>query len=245
MAMRYWDTYAAVYVIEGSGRFEDQDGLRIPLREGNLMLMFPRHGYRYLSRRGEPWSEFFIQFEGPVFDLWVQEGLLDPKSPVHRLENVEHWWHRLEAIIKPSIMPEPVQTVKRICLLQEFLADTVLSPQAPAAAADTLWLATAQSELEKNLEEAVNWDAVARSLGISYNRFRQKFAALGGVPPAAYRAGKVIAHAEDLLRDQNLSVKEIALRCGFHDEFHFSKRFKDLTGLTPAQFRRRLLGSGG
>jgi len=30
-----------------------------------------------------------------------------------------------------------------------------------------------------------------------------------------------------------------ALRCGFYDEFHFSKRFRQFAGVTPAQFRRR------
>jgi AraC-like DNA-binding protein len=61
------------------------------------------------------------------------------------------------------------------------------------------------------------------------------------VPPATYRAGKVIEHAENLLHDRRLALRDIARQCGFYDEFHFAKRFKALTGLTPAQFRRRLM----
>ena len=42
-----------------------------------------------------------------------------------------------------------------------------------------------------------------------------------------------------LLQDPRLTVKRVASLCGFCDEFHFARRFKVLTGLTPAQSRRR------
>src|ERR1019366_4010575 len=97
MAMRYWDTYAAVYVRQGRARFQDVAGLDRPVGPGDLMLMFPRHGYRYVIDRDEPWSEFFIQFRGPLFGLWLKEGLLSPKLPVHHIDPVKHWWHPLGA----------------------------------------------------------------------------------------------------------------------------------------------------
>jgi len=53
--------------------------------------------------------------------------------------------------------------------------------------------------------------------------------------------GQAIEHCEDLLQDRRLTIKQIADACGFCDEFHFAKRFKELTGLTPAQFRHRLM----
>jgi AraC-like DNA-binding protein len=241
MPMRYWDTYSAVYVLKGYGRFHDQAGLNLPLRKGDLMLMFPRYGYRYEAESGEPWSEFFIQFRGPLFGMWLKEGLLDPEQPIHHLEPIDHWWQRLEAIIKPLALPEPAQSLKRVCLLQELLVDAVIAPQTEPALNDVRWLAMAQAALEKDFGEPVDWSAVARRLDLSYHRFRKKFAALGGVPPATYRAGKVIEHAENLLHDRRLALRDIARQCGFYDEFHFAKRFKALTGLTPAQFRRRLM----
>lgn len=239
-ALRMWDIYSAVYVLKGRGRFEDQAGLNLPVQTGDLMLMFPRHGYRYLPDLAGTWSEFFIQFRGPLFGLWVKEGLLDPRRPVHRLEPIDYWWPRLEAIIKPLALPEPAQSLKRVCLLQDFLVDALLAPRAKSAPPDLRWLAEARAALEKDFDRPVDWEALARSFNLSYTRFRKKFASLGGVPPAAYRVGKAIEHAENRLQDKRLSLRDIARQCGFYDEFHFAKRFKALTGLTPAQFRRRL-----
>jgi AraC-like DNA-binding protein len=240
MAMRRWDTYSAVYVLKGRARFHDETGLDLPVRAGDLMLMFPRHGYRYLSAPGEPWSEFFIQFRGPIFGLWMKEGLLDPRHPIHHIEPVDHWLQRLETIIKPLALPEPAQSLKRVCLLQEFLLDAVIAPQTAAAPADSQWLAAAQDALSASLSQPITWESFARRFDLSYHRFRKKFTALGGVPPAAYRIGKVIEHAETLLHNRRLSLRDIARQCGFYDEFHFAKRFKALTGLTPAQYRKRV-----
>lgn len=240
MRMRYWDTYSAVYVMRGHGRFRDQDGLSLPTGPGDLMLMFPRHGYCYEAAANEPWSEFFIQFHGPLFGLWVKEGLLSPKRPIHHIEPVQHWWKRLESIIRPLELPEPAQSLRRVTLLQEFLIDAAIIPELPATSAEQKWLAMAQTLLEKNPEKPPDWASIAKSCSVSYHHFRRRFTQLAGVPPAKYRASKVIEHAGDLLHDRLLTIKIIATRCGFHDEFHFSRRFKALTGLTPAQFRLRM-----
>jgi transcriptional regulator GlxA family with amidase domain len=43
--------------------------------------------------------------------------------------------------------------------------------------------------------------------------------------------------AVDLLRRQELSLAQIAESLGFHDAFHFSKRFKEAYGTPPSVFR--------
>ncbi len=240
MRMRYWDTYSAVYVLEGSGRFHDQDGLTIPVGPGDLMLMFPRHGYRYEQERDKPWSEFFIQFRGSIFGLWVKERLLSPQKPVHHIEPLKYWHDRLEAIIKPLHLPEPVQSLKRLSLLQDFFIDAVIMPAAPTTAAEQKWVMAARALIERDMSSAPDWETIARELNLSYHHFRRRFAQLTGVAPAKYRASKTIEHAGTLLKDRDLSLKAVAERCGFCDEFHFRKRFKFLTGLTPVQFRHRL-----
>jgi AraC family transcriptional regulator len=42
-----------------------------------------------------------------------------------------------------------------------------------------------------------------------------------------------------LLRHSQLSLAEIAVRVGFCDQSHLTRRFKRLVGVTPTQFRQR------
>ncbi|MDD5708742.1 MAG: AraC family transcriptional regulator [Kiritimatiellae bacterium] len=241
MAMRYWDIYSAVYVLKGRATYHNQDRLKRDIGPGDLILMFPRHGYRYVIDPGARWSEFFIQFRGPLFGLWMKEGLLNTRQPVHHLEPLDYWWKRLEAMTATSHLPEPAQSLKRVCLLQDFLVDAVIAPRTSLPPSRVRWLAEARRALETDIGRAPDWEAIAQPFGMSARHFRRRFADLGGVTPARYRAAKTIEHAEGLLADRTRPIKDIASACGFCDEFHFGKRFKALTGLTPVQFRERLM----
>ena len=43
--------------------------------------------------------------------------------------------------------------------------------------------------------------------------------------------------AKKFLADSSLTVREIAVRVGYPDPFHFSRSFKNAVGISPAQFR--------
>ena len=45
--------------------------------------------------------------------------------------------------------------------------------------------------------------------------------------------------AKKLLKDTNLTVKEIAEKTGFVDQFYFSKCFKSYCGVTPSQYKEQ------
>jgi AraC-like DNA-binding protein len=46
-----------------------------------------------------------------------------------------------------------------------------------------------------------------------------------------------IAHAKKLLLENESTISEIAYTCGFVDSNYFSKRFKQITGVSPSEFR--------
>jgi hypothetical protein len=67
------------------------------------------------------------------------------------------------------------------------------------------------------------------SLGIlCIYRFRKRLQALTGQAPARYRALRRAAWAGELVNARKRSLAEIATVCGYHDVFHFSKRFQPL-----------------
>jgi len=43
-----------------------------------------------------------------------------------------------------------------------------------------------------------------------------------------------------LLMRTNLSIKEVAVRCGFENPFYFSRRFSQAFGCSPTAFRDQL-----
>ena len=53
-----------------------------------------------------------------------------------------------------------------------------------------------------------------------------------------YRRRLKVEKALQLIRTSNLSLTEIAYECGFYDQSHFTRTFKDLTGFVPRHYEK-------
>ena len=233
--MRTFGKYALVYLLEGSGRMRSGKRAIVPCRKGDLLFLYPEIPHGYGPGPNETWSEIYLVFNGPIFDLWRQQGLLDPRQPLRHLSRVAQWRAQLEAVVDSRIPDTTEGMLKRICRLQTFLAEiqgNMVTPDTPA-----LWLDEAIRRLAG--PTTVSPAALARELGLSYETFRKSFVLQTGYPPAHYRVGRLIDQARVLITERNLSNKEIAETLGFYDEFHFSKRFRQVTGHSPREFRKK------
>ena len=234
--MRVFGRYALVYVLAGSGRYTDVNGVESRILPGHAITVYPEIGHAYGPGPGETWDEIYIVFDGPVFDLWRRQGLLNSASPIQRLEPVEYWFRRIESVPETSKQ----SALRTILRLQELLTEIHDYQQAARLdEADRVWLSKAKWLLEREgpLEE-FDLEEVAGEMGISYVGFRKKFSRLASVSPAKFHMKAVMDRACDLIRQEGPTNRELAHRLGFADEFHFSKRFKQVVGLSPSEFRK-------
>jgi AraC-like DNA-binding protein len=82
--------------------------------------------------------------------------------------------------------------------------------------------------------------AVAGAVGLHPTSFCRAFKQSTGLSPHRYFLVQRVDRAKEMMKDQKLSLTEIALDCGFSGSSHFSIVFKRVTGMTPREFRRRL-----
>jgi two-component system response regulator YesN len=96
-------------------------------------------------------------------------------------------------------------------------------------------------EILKYLHENYYQDISLRELADQYylnpSYLCRTFKKQVGKPFTVYLANLRLRHACELLRATNLSVYEIAERCGYKDYFYFARLFKRTLGITPSQYR--------
>lgn len=228
---RVFGRYALVYVLEGGGVYSDANRRDHRVEAGDLLLLFPDLAHSYGPQQGDTWSELFVVFDGPVFDLWRSIGLLSSEHPVLQLAPVETWLERLQSLLTDgdAAQSEAAQAVDVCCFLT--LLTEILAANRPASASAALppWLERACGLLSAGLSEALELEAVAAEVNMSYETFRKQFQKALGVAPAHYRSRKRIDAACSLLQHTQLSNQEISESLGFSDPFHFAQALQGLT----------------
>lgn len=96
--------------------------------------------------------------------------------------------------------------------------------------------------LQENYNQPVDFSSLADSLAVSAPYLSKLFHEQEGKSPSRYLTDLRMRKAQKLLMDTQLTVREIAVRVGYPDPFHFSRNFKNAMGISPVQFREERAG---
>jgi AraC-like DNA-binding protein len=80
---------------------------------------------------------------------------------------------------------------------------------------------------------------LARVSGVSAAHFARSFKEAFGLPPHRYLLTRRIERATALLRDSDHPITEIAFWTGWKSLGTFGRTFRDVTGVSPGDFRSR------
>lgn len=119
-------------------------------------------------------------------------------------------------------------------LLAAMMRQTKAEPRRPP------WLKAAQELLHARCREHLSLTEIAEAVGIHpvhlATTFRRHFACTIG----SYQRRLRVEFAREQLAKTPLSLSDIAYDAGFGDQAHFSRVFKQVTGMTPTEYRKTL-----
>jgi AraC-like DNA-binding protein len=96
-----------------------------------------------------------------------------------------------------------------------------------------------EQTLRQDLSHQWTVEEMAAVVGIGTTLFNEKVKNYSGFSPINYLINIRISEAIKLLKNQDVSITDIALDLGFYSSQHFSTTFKKLTGYTPSEIRKK------
>jgi AraC-like DNA-binding protein len=235
-----------LYLQEGGWEVYDED-VRYDLAAGDvLLLMAGRHHFgREHCRPGTRWT--YVHFDVDPSDRYLarRQGRevgddtridLPVLVRTRRDRAIER---RLEDIVglHDSLLKPNRQRAR--LLLAELLIDL-----AQTAEGEHLTLSSPMMRVIRKIETSVNealaLDDLAEVARMSRRSLTQEFRHATGQSVREYQlAVKVRVLRAHLTHHPELTLKELAQMVGFYDEYHLSRTFKRITGLSPSEYRDR------
>jgi AraC family transcriptional regulator len=93
--------------------------------------------------------------------------------------------------------------------------------------------------IDQHLNETIRVEDLSQVVGLSKNYFSRSFRRSFGEAPYAYLIRRRVEHARHQMLTSDIALSEVALVCGFADQAHFCRHFRQSVGASPAAWRRQ------
>jgi len=230
--------FQIIYITEGEGIFSC-GGSTYNVKPGCTILVLPglKHVYRPLPETG--WHEYWVGFKGVYFSRLLEEGRLSPKYVFFETGLHDPILSFFNQIFEEVRNQRPLYQLKTCALILSLLAEVLTRDRRKEQPNYyEKIVARAKCLMESNVYSAINLQKISDELGISTSRLNEIFKTYTSMTPYQYFIHVKIHKAESLLEQEDIPVKEAAFRMGFDDPYHFSRLFKNKTGISPSDWKK-------
>lgn len=230
--------YQLCVSLDAAGEYHYRGARRpVPARSVSLLHPDEPHAARDPEARQHS-SEYWVTYLTPSLVCDVAER----RSPPF-LEEAVHVAPALFArfaLLPRQMISAPTEAARQFLLrsaLRELLARAGVRPAANSNESVSFRrLQRVREYLEDDPARNPSLDSLAAIAGLSPWRFCREFSARFGQPPHAYLLHARIRRAKNLLA-RGVSIGDVAQRCGFADQSHFTRCFRRYVDVTPGLYR--------
>lgn len=227
--------FQVVYIFRGKGIFESKQGGSNTVNPGDALLLHPGEWHRYRPDPEIGWTEFWIGFKGDYAKRLMSKPFLSPFRPIIPTGDNEALFQLFSGLAK-TMHSKPFSN-QFILATQGILILAHLITTLNTRSKHNEWIQDVLIYISEHAEQTIDYEAIARNLGLSYSVFRRQFHKITEMPPTQYQLVIRLNKAKELLCTTTLPIGEIADQLGFESPYYFSRFFRDKTGLTARAYR--------
>lgn len=225
------DVYLIHYVISGRGVFNEN-----PVGAGQGFIITPGMLEEYHADEDEPWEFVWIISDDKRLDELLPYCNADPVTNIFDYDFVSVIRASADMLVtNRNARLHPVEMLDIFLgIFKNHVSGSALREKRSNA---DVYIDAAVDYVDNNIFRQISVTELSGFLGVSqpylYKIFREKL----GRSPKQYITLRKLMRAQELLRETELTVTQIAASVGFGDVLCFSKFFAHQTALSPQNYR--------
>ncbi len=235
--------FALHLILKGEGRLITQNR-EYALKKNDIFVRFPGEVITYYDYDETPFQYIFVTFTGAtVISYFRRLGI----SPSNRIFKTSDELTRLfrHLVLKACEYPEVNDMFAAGCVHLIFAALARQSAALPKVKYDIKesYVLSAINFIQLHLGESeLSADYVAQYLSLNTDYFLRIFRNIMGTAFSKYIVAKRMSLAISLMDGGELSIREIAVRCGYEDASYFTKSFRAAYNQSPTEYIKKHVG---
>ena len=219
------------YVEEGRGTVCINDEIFYP-KAGDSYFLHAGKNHYYYSDKDDPWKKHFINISGKLVESLVEGYGLSDISHFVGLDIGGELKEIIEIAKRGDMgnVPELISVLNRMFL--KMYSSIKNEDEISRLGAEM------KDFLNTQITSKFHIELLCKHISMSESQTIRIFKKDFGTTPYTYVLNKKIELAKKLLIDTNLSLREIAAKLCFSDEYYFSNIFKEKAGCSPSQYRK-------
>ena len=228
--------YLLIYVSKGKGKYRVNKKV-YQVEENDFFVLPVRYATGLESFEKNPWSIYWAYFSGSQAAKVVEHLVGGKYSPmkakplVGRIAQFNDILHHLE------LMENIENLVYANSRFYSFLCSFKLMVLSGKKYGSKDGVIQTIEYMRENISNVISLDDLAEVAGLSVSHYCAMFRQKTMQTPMQLYTSMKIQRACQLLQNRHQTIKAISYNLGFFDQYHFSKVFKQIMGVSPKEFR--------
>ncbi len=234
--------YLIHFILDGKGVFQSGDS-QISLHAGEGFIIRPNEQAFFQADESDPWTYLWIGFDGTrcaeyLNAIGLGDGQLTFRSPDGETlrEIVQEMLRYNTAGIENDFQLQGL-----LCRFFSCLARSLSMPLSavPKNDRENFYVRRAVEFVHYNYANHITVSDMAKYVSLNRSYLFTLFQRVLKISPQEFLTTFRLTRAKEQLILSNSTVAAIAQSVGYRDPLVFSKAFKQMTGMTPVQYRKQ------
>ena len=224
------------YVTNGKGYLE-LGGKSYEVSKGDMFFLPEGQTCKYYGDLNDPYDYYWVSFQGKYAEHLLKQCNITAENPVMHVNNprAEKQFELMFKDMRQHKLPAILMVLSHLYCLFSILIKI--------SSANNLYtghylIEEAMLYMDHHFCEHITIKDICRRLNCDFSYFTKIFKKYQGVSPKEYFESLKLTRAKLLLRENKLSVIQIATSLGFEDYSVFYRWFKKATGETPRKYKK-------